>query len=136
VLVKWLQGYAEQAQRLEGDAIALAKEYDDLFSPGYARSIGAIVSEMCGHDAESESRAQSALDPSVAKEFALWIARPDGSAGIGCCSRKRDADASLEKIRDSVGAVPALGVRAALRFVAGNGLPEGRADRRGIESPR
>ncbi|MEE8551264.1 MAG: AAA family ATPase, partial [Gemmatimonadota bacterium] len=71
-VTEWLLGFPDQAQDRMRESVALAEEIEDSFSLAYAKVIGAIVSEVCGNDAESKKMAQSGIDLAVEKGFPLW----------------------------------------------------------------
>ncbi len=107
-ITEWLLGFPERAQDRMRESVALAEELGDPFSLAYALCYtGAVVSEACGGD--TDAVVERGLGIATEGGFALWVA----FANVHRTSLQFDqqrSDAALEELRQSVAAIPRMGV--------------------------
>lgn len=107
-MVEWLLGYPEHAQACIRESVKLAEELSDTFSLAYALCFpGAIVAEMSGGgtDAGLEQGVRIATE----KGFALWVAFAKVQQ-TNLRFRDQQSPMALDELRDSVVAIPKIGV--------------------------
>ena len=107
-MTEWLLGYPERAQSRIWESVKLAEELSDAFSLAYALCFpGAIVSEMSGGD--TDAVVEKGLHLATDKGFALWV----GFAKVQRMSLRcqgQPSESSLDELRESVSAIPKIGV--------------------------
>ena len=107
-MTEWFLGFPERAQSRMRESVAHAEELGDPFSLAYALCYtGAVVTEACGGD--TDAVVERGLGVATEGGFALWVAL----ANVHRTSLRFDqqrSDAALEELRQSVAAIPRMGV--------------------------
>jgi predicted ATPase len=114
-LVKWLQGYPEQALVLVRQALTLAEELDHPFSIAGVLGITCEIHLYRREDQAVKEWAEKMLALATKHGFVLW--KLGGSMYRGwALVEQRQAEEGIEQIRQGLNAYAATGARSAMPF--------------------
>jgi class 3 adenylate cyclase/predicted ATPase len=104
----WLLGYPDQALAHIHKALALARELSHPFSLAWARSMAALVSQLCRDVPAVHEQAEAAIALSTEQGFTQWAALGTSLRGWAL-AQQRAREQGMAQVRQGIAALQATG---------------------------